>query len=846
MVAVLTAIRGEPHSSDTMNTHGAFSKLSRMGSLFAGPFLQLMTVALPVHAEAPPVPANSPAVSLSVKPTPLEESVGDAWSDPNNPIVQRFEGRRLDLWSLQKPQRPALPLVKREEWVRTPIDAFILAKLEKKQLAPSPPADRHTLIRRLYFDLIGLPPSPQEVAAFINDSSPDAYEQLVDRLLTNPQYGVRWARHWLDVVRYADTNGFERDEFRPTQYHYRDYVVRAFNNDKPFDTFIREQLAGDELPPAPNPPRNQAEVDQLIATGYLRLGPYDTTGAIFGEDRKGHDQLMADLVNTTAEAFLGLTLTCANCHDHKYDPISQADHFRMRAFFAAVEFHDDMLIDTSAMQDEINNHNAPVEAKIAELQQQIGNLFALTKKKLAAERRAKFTPEIQELLETDEVERDEPTKDQLKPFVEQLNISDDDALAALLEADRQRHDDLATQIQQHNNQKRVLATALGMTDAGATAPATHVYFQGDYTHPLDEVSPGFLSVFDPGSARIGQPANADTTGRRTALANWIASSDNPLTARVLMNRLWQHHFDRPLVATPNDFGYGGARPTHPDLLDWLAVEFMQPIAGGAPWSVKGMQRLIVLSAAYRQGNGQALSTDQAAGSVSGSADQPTSPKSDFQNPHSVDPDNILIWCRLPRRLDAETLRDAMLAVSGSLHSTDHGAPVWPEIPVAVKGANPKLLKGEESDGLAGWYTTMPAEESFVRSLFTIQKRSVKLPFLDAFDQPDANCSCARRYISTVAPQALMLLNSPFAVEMANRFADRVATQAGEDSAQRVDATFRFALARLPDEEERATCFQLLQTHTARHDQAKVASPEQAALVDLCRALMNVNEFVYVD
>ena len=802
-----------------MNTHGDVLRLSRPSFVLASICL-LLTVTLAGRA------ATSES-SREVQPDSQDRPIGDAWNDPNNPIVQKFAGQRLDLWSLRKPQRPTLPPVKQADWVRTPIDAFILAKLEKKQLAPSPPANRHTLIRRLYFDLIGLPPSPQEVDAFVNDVSIDGYEQLVDRLLANPQYGVRWARHWLDVVRYADTNGFERDEFRPSQYHYRDYVVRAFNHDKPFDTFIREQLAGDELAPAPNPPRNQAEVDQLIATSYLRLGPFDTTRAIFGEDRKGHDQLMADLVNTTGEAFLGLTLTCANCHDHKYDPISQADHFRMRAFFAAVKFRDDMVIDTAAVQDEVNRHNATVDAKIAEAQQQIGDLLAPKKKKLTALRLAEFSPDIQKLLEIDPAERDEPTNDQLKPYIEQLNVSDEDALAALAESDRQRHTELANQIQQHNGEKRDLATALGMTDVGVTAPATHVFFQGDYNHPLDEVSPGFLSVFDPGSARIAQPARTGTTGRRTALANWIASPDNPLTARVLMNRVWQHLFDGPLVATPNDFGYSGARPTHPDLLDWLAVEFMQPSDGGTPWSVKRMQRLVVRSAAYRQGYVK-------------------SPAADRGTPNSVDPDNHFIWRRFPRRLDAETLRDWLLAVSGALQSNDHGAPVWPEIPAEIKGSNPKLLKGEASDGLAGWYTTQPVEDSFARSLFTIQKRSVKLPLLDAFDQPDANCSCARRDTSTVAPQALMLLNSPFAVEMAERFAERVATQAGEDSTQRVDAAFRIALARLPDEEERATCLQLVQTHTARHGQDKVASPEQAALIDLCRALMNVNEFVYVD
>lgn len=773
------------------------------------------------------------------------ERIGDAWNDPQNPIVKIFKGQRLDLWSLRKPQRPALPTVKRQDWMRNPIDTFILSELENNQLSPSPTANRQTLIRRLYFDLIGLPPAPQQVDAFVNDSSPGAYHQLVDRLLSSPQYGVRWARYWLDIVRYADTNGFERDEFRPSQFHYRDYVVRAFNDDKPYDIFIREQLAGDELPPAPNRPQNQAEIDQLIATGYLRLGPHDTTRSIFGEDRKGHDQLMADLVNTTGEGFLGLTLSCANCHDHKYDPISQVDHFRMRAFFAAVKFRDDMVIDTARVQDNIDRHNARIAAKTAELQTQVSQLLSPAKQALADQRRAKFPADIQKLLESNEADRSEETKQKLKPFVERLTVSDQEAVATLAEVDNKRYDALAIQIQDCNTETQTLTTALGMTDASTTAPATHVYHQGDYTHPLDEVLPGFLSVLDPNPALIRQQAQTNTSGRRTALANWITSFDNPLTARVFVNRLWQHHFHQPLVATPNDFGYSGTKPTHPDLLDWLAVEFMHPSNGTRPWSIKHMQRLIVLSAVYRQGQGEVPAPGQDAPLPSGTTAVSPLTESFLQNT-STDPDNRLIGRRLPQRLDAETLRDAMLSVAGSLQLTDHGSPAWPHISDTAKGINPKVLNPDTGDGLSGWYTTTPNEKSNVRSLFTIQKRSLQLPMLALFDQPDANRSCARRFNTTVAPQALLLLNSDFAVETANRFANRVAREAGVEPEDRVDTAFHTALARLPDEEERKVCLQLLQSHTARHTRENIAAPDLAALIDLCRALMNTNEFLYVD
>ena len=771
------------------------------------------------------------------------KKVGDAWHDPENPIVKIWRGARLDLWSLKKPVRPVGPQGSVQYSVfsvqngkagtatksaplntspaANPIDAFIMAKLAEKKLTLAPEADRRTLIRRLYFDLLGLPPTPEQVQAFIADKASDACERLVDKLLASPRYGERWARHWLDVVRYADTNGHERDEFRPEMWRYRDYVVRAFNSDKPYDQFIREQLAGDET--LAGPPRTPAEADALIATGFLRLGTYDSTASIFQEERKARNELMADLVNTTGAAFLGLTFACANCHDHKYDPISQADHFRFRAFFAAVKPRDDTAIDLAPEQEAIQAHNAAVDAQVAGAQQPIDDLLSPARQKLRAERIAKLPADIQELLKTDETTRDEATKKKLQPQLDKVKVSDKDALTALDDAGKKRHAELTAAADELRKQKRVFTVAMTMTDGHAEP--TKIFFQGDFTEPREEVQPGFLSVFDPGSAKVAKPV-ADTTGRRTALAEWIASPENPFTARVLVNRLWQHHFGTPLFGTPNDLGYAGQRPTHPELLDWLATEF---IACG--WSVKQMQRLIVTSAAYRQ---DSVAADvRRLNSKSGSS-QSLRPSAAARA--KLDPDNQLLWRQNPQRLDAETMRDALLAVSGQLRERAAGRALWPPLPDEILKAQPGVLEGlegKDSGRRQGWYADKE-EECDVRTIFLVQKRCLPLPFLQVFDLPETTVSCARRDVTTVAPQALNLLNSEFTLRLAKAFASRVAREAGADAGQCIERAVWLALGRAPTASERAETGAFLAKHGAN------------GLLEFCRALLNVNEFVYVD
>jgi mono/diheme cytochrome c family protein len=727
-------------------------------------------------------------------------SFGDALTDKRNPIRKLFRGQRLDLWSLKKPGSHARRSVgdpssgrPHEDAPRSSergygshiIDTLIRERLVKEQLQLAPEADRRTLIRRLTFDLIGLPPTPVEVAMFAADTSPDAYEKLVTRLLESPRYGERQARLWLDVVRYADTNGYERDEFRPLAWQYRDYAIRSFNQDKPFDQFIIEQLAGDVL--VDGTPKNSAEADMLIATGYLRLGQWDSTATIFQEEPRLRAEMMADLTNTTASAFLGVTMSCCQCHDHKYDPLSQADHFRFRAFFAGVTSRDDLPISIADEQAEIGKHNA-------ELDQQAAPLKAEQEK--------------------------------------------------LDKANKVRHDELKTKLAEFEAKKRRPRRAMGVTESAAPA-ATHIFYQGDFSSPREEVQPGIPTVLgtldrrgslrEPtrfnsanGHSEFGRLiAERSTTidSRRLKLANWIASADNPWTARVIVNRIWQQHFGTGLVATPNDFGYSGVLPTHPELLDWLAVEFMQ-----RGWSIKELHRLIVRSATYRQS----------------SRETPAQ--------RTIDPENQLLGRQYVRRIDAETLRDALLAVSGLSKPYDAGKPLWPPVPDELLKAQPAILEAEKGgDGgrMQGWYAD-PIEQTDVRSVFLVRKRCLPIPFLQAFDLPDTTVSCARRDTTVVAPQALMLLNSPEGVRYAQALAARVSAAADnldfDDAAmtkQLVETLFRVALNRTPTSQELPLSIEFLKRHARQHREAADRAG-LLALTDLCRAILNLNEFAYID
>ena len=588
----------------------------------------------------------------------------------------------------------------------------------------------------MYYDLTGLPPTPEQVADFektIGKSGLDAaIDSLVGELLNNPRFGEHFARLWLDVVRYSDSNGFDWDEFRPQAWRYRDYVVRSLNADKRFDQFIREQLAGDEL--FDGPPTTAAQQDCLIATGYLRLGPHDNAAGLFNEQDRSRAELLADVTETTAGAFLGLTLTCCRCHDHKYDPISQADHYRFRAFFAPMRFGDDVSLDLAADQSATNKQNDGLDEQAKSL-------------------RAK--------------------------------------LAAIAETDKAARDALQQQITAIESQRRPVTHALLMTDSAKDIAPIHILFQGDHKSPRATVEAGLPSVFDPQPATIAKSSNSKTTGRRLTLANWIASPQNPLTARVFVNRIWTSLMGRPLVATPNDFGLAGSRPEDAPLLDWLASEFVRH-----GWSVKYLVRQITTSAAYRQ--------------------TPT-----FRSEYFA--------LRTPRRASAEQLRDSLLFVSGLLTAKADGPPVWPDLPREVLDSNPSFFD-DNAEKTKGWYPS-PKSDQNCRSVFLIQKRNTRTPLLESFDLPDNSTSCARRPVSTIAPQALMLLNSSLAADAAHAFARRVEHEAGTEPARQVKRAFELALQRVPEQAESAACEKLL---------------TERSLPELCRALVNLNEFVYID
>jgi len=723
------------------------------------------------------------------------DPIGDAWHDGRNPIVRIFGGERLNLWSLKPIQRVTPPAVKDSPHVRNPIDNFIVARL-KPGLQLSPPADRRTLARRLYFDLIGLPPKPEQMARFLADERADAYERLVDEMLASPQYGEHAARLWLDVVRYSDSNGFDWDEFRPNAWRFRDYVIRSLNADKPFDQFVREQLAGDEL--LEGPPRTPAEQDMLIATTYLRLGPQDNSSALFNEQARSRYELMADLVETTGSAFLGLTMACCRCHDHKHDPISQADHYRLRAFFEPVRYADDVPLNLADEQEEIRRHNEAIDAKIGEIQQQQDQIRDEVKQRLRAPRIEKLTPEERKLLESPQEGLSDDAKKQIAEVKAKVEPPDQEVQAAYTEEEKQRDAPLAEEIKKLQGERREFEAGLLMTDSAEDVPATHVLYQGDHKNPREAVAPGFLSALDPNPAKIEAAANKQTKGRRLALANWIVSPENPLTARVLVNRLWQQHFGRGLVATPNDFGLAGSRPTHPELLDYLASEVAQ---GG--WSIKKLQRLIVTSATYRQ--------------------------SSVRTGDENEGENKLYARQSLRRLSAEQLRDTLLSVSGLLTPKTGGSPVWPQLPTEVLSANPAFFD-DNATKTKGWYPS-PPHLQHARSVYLVQKRTVRVPLMEAFDLPENSTSCARRTTSIVAPQAFTLLNSPLAVEAAKAFAQRVRREAGDDPRAQVRRVFLLALQREPGDDELTKCLALL---------------EQRGLAELCRVALNLNEFIYID
>jgi mono/diheme cytochrome c family protein len=685
-------------------------------------------------------------------------------------------------WAFQPVVRPEVPRVSHPDWVSNPIDAFLLARLDSAGLTPAPPADRAVLVRRLYYDLIGLPPTPEQVAAFLADDSPRAYERLVDELLDSPHYGEHWARYWLDLVRYAETNSFERDDPKPFVWRYRDYVIRAFNDDKPFDELVLEQLAGDEL--------DEVTPDGIIATGYYRLGIWDDEPA----DRElAYYDGLDDVVATTAQVFLGLTMNCARCHEHKLDPIPQRDYYRFLAFFRNVREYG-VRSDESVLEASVCDIDLPEERAARE------------EVRLRNERRLAEVRERMRWIEQEALRKLEGgERDDFQDASARLDILRRGVGRLLTEDQWQEYARSAGELKQlERSPPAGSAQALCVKEHGAEAPPTHVLVRGNPRVPGEEVEPGFPSVLGVPDPAIVRPAHGQSTGRRRALAEWIASGDNPLTARVLANRLWQWHLGRGLVRSSNNFGLQGDAATHPELLDWLAAELVSQ-----RWSLKAMHRLILQSSAYRmssRGDRQALERD---------------PRNDLFGRFDM------------RRLRAEEVRDSILAVNGSLNlERMFGASIYPVIPGEV-------LAGQSRPG-EGWGTSTD-DDVRRRSIYIHIKRSLAVPLLAAFDVAETDFTCPVRFTTTQPTQALGLLNSTFLNEQSALFASRLIAEAGDNRPVQVRLALERTLQRVPRDEEVSRGMKLLMSL----EEEQGLSPDEA-LRYFCLAALNLNEFVYLD
>jgi mono/diheme cytochrome c family protein len=755
----------------------------------ADPKLSLLVRAIH-YKESLKMPPQGPLPEAEVTTLTHWVEMGAPW--PAGPAADSLPARHgpppvnaetMRFWSFRPVRRPQPPAVKHKEWVRTPIDAFILSKLERTGLTPAAPASRTALLRRATYDLTGLPPTPAEVRAFLADRSPNAYEKVIDRLLASPHYGERWARHWLDLVRYAETNSFERDDPKPFAWRYRDYVIRALNADTPYDRFVREQLAGDEL--------EQVTPDTLIATGYYRLGAWDDEPS--DPEQARYDEL-DDIVATTGQVFLGLTVNCARCHDHKIDPIPQKDYYRLLAFFQGVTRYGDSGGDSVganslrpiAPEEQVRQHDALVKDYERELNAVNTRLAEIEK---AAQQ--DFSP-----VDKEEFKSEQNQVPLIRKRVPKLLSAATFDAYVRLRQDRKRLQDAPPP---------ALAQALCVTESGRTPAKTCILMRGSPHAPGDPVEPGFPSVLAPPNPEIHEPVtNPNSSGRRLALANWIASPDNKLTARVMVNRIWQHHFGRGIVRSPSNFGFLGTPPTHPELLDWLASEFVR---GG--WKLKPLHRLIMLSSAYRM--------------------------SSQAEPHALakDPENDLCWRFDMRRLDAEEIRDSILAVNGSLDlNTMYGPSIYPTIPKEV-------LAGQSRPGY-GWDTS-PPEAQARRSIYVHIKRSLALPILASFDAADTDFTCPVRFATTQPTQALGLLNSAFINQQAGVFAEFLRHNAGAD----VTAQVRLGLQRTLQREPTALEIARGVRFYARMQQRYGVGPQEALRLT-CVIFLNLNEFVYLD
>jgi hypothetical protein len=704
---------------------------------------------------------------------------------PDKPIT----AEERDHWAFLPPKRVSPPSTRDRGWPYNPIDVFILAGLEANDLKPAPEADRPTLLRRLNFDLTGLPPSPGEVEAFIGDRSPGAYEKVVDRLLASPQYGVRQAQHWLDLARYADTDGFEFDQARPNAWRYRDWVVDALNPDMPYDRFVRLQLAGDEIVPE--------DPSAFVATGFDRCYP-DMVD--LNDQRLRRQNALNDITETTGLVFLGLTIGCARCHDHKFDPIRQADFYRLQAFFAGSRFRDDYPLAKPKRRKAYEQVISAWRSEVARVQAAILRIETPVRDRIAPGLPMGALDEAVAAYNKPESERTPAEVAVVYGLLSRDGRIRPGDWPRLLDpaANASRREWLAQLDRVNKAAPRPLPTARGIDEASPGAPPTYFLRRGELSAGGPEVRPEIPAVLATQTRSAAPPIvqSEGSSGRRRALAEWLTQPDHPLTARVIVNRLWQYRFGRGLVGTSSDFGKMGDEPSHPELLDWLATEL---VARG--WSLKAMHRLIVTSAAYRQSS------------------RPRSPAE-----READPENRWLSGQNRRRLDGEAIRDALLAASGRLNPALGGPGVFPPLP-------PELTMLSSKGAI--WPVSSNVADQDRRSLYVFVRRNLRYPFFEAFDRPDTNASCPKRPVTTIAPQALSLLNSPLSSEAARALAKRVERQTGGSLDEKIEHAYLLILGRRPDVEEK---------ELARGFLAAGGN----SFAEFCLALMNLNEFVYVD
>ncbi len=742
---------------------------------------------------------------------PAPESAPPAIEDaPISPEARRY-------WAFQKPVRRPAPSVRNVSWNRHPIDAFLMKAMEERGLAPAPEADPRTLVRRAYLDLTGLLPTPAETDAFVNDGSPDRWERLNDRLLASPHYGERWGRHWLDVARYADSNGFEHDFDRPNAWRYRDYVIRAFNQDKPYDVFLKEQIAGDELEPVSQ--------ESLIATGFLRC--HAKVGFREKDNPQNRFDYLDDMIATIGRGILGLTVQCARCHNHKFDPISQKDYYRLEAsLFGYVEV-DHLLAsprEAAAYEEKLRD----IAARIQPLRDEMRKIEQPYRDRLLPEKYKEFPENVQVAIRTPEADRTPGQALLAAQVIRTTDVSSHEIDRIMRPADLSRKRALEAEIARIEKKKPPpVPTAMGITDgdyrftpdgpgdepepgkgvkqeaAEGTflhrgpgryqPPPSYFLFHGDSQSRGPVMQPGFLSVITYGNPPTELPPDSgQTSGRRRALAEWLVSADNPLTARVIVNRVWHHHFGRGIVATLDNFGKMGEKPTHPELLDWLALDLMDH-----GWSLKHLHRLIMTSNAYKMA-------------------------SQFENAGDLakDPENDYLWRFRMQRLDAEIVRDTVLAASGALNLEMYGPPVFPKLQPEVLHTMNKGIWQREEDGPKVWR----------RSVYVYRKRGLPFPLFEVFDLPDQNITCSRRNVSTVPTQALTLLNDDFVLRQAQLFADRIREAAPGDAQAQIRTAYAIALSRPPTGKEQRLALDFLKGQK---------------LVDFAHVMLNLNEFVYM-